>query len=608
MKPLRKHDPREVGAYTLIGLLGDGGMGKVYLAAIGSRSFAVKVLAPHYISNPEAMTRLAREVEILKKINHPNIVKFVDVDLYAENPWVAMEFVNGPNLKEYVEDRGVLSEDDWINTTKALVDALNVIHKAGIVHRDIKPANILITAQGPKLIDFGIAFEADATSLTMTGVAAGSPGWMSPEQFDTGVVTPKSDVFSLGSTLYFAATGVTPWGDDATSVSVSMRRILFEEPRLDKVNQTMNSLLIKMLTKNVNNRPTAQELSQELGKYDFAFTQLGVQTSIPPQAKREKKKTLSTTIVPEITEKKHSEKKPKPERTILTKTIRVRSKTEKIEAASTPLENNSDKTVPLPGKQSKAEIQNSGDDKTEFIKQANIQVSKTDNRKWRPVPTALAAFVLLLGGVLYVALSQPQIPLIWSSSLSAGSGILKSDVTVSPSASVVKITGSNQVTPRPISSSVPQPAVSKSPEKTRATAAPEKSISQPSTTKTAAPQIITPMTFSIRQSGVCHATSALIVFEMKDSDGSVTEVPEEITKLPAYCTSGTWVTPQITIKLKPGTKVRWKISSTGRDWVYYGWWYELGISEPNVTIHGGKLFENGSLARTDGSGYGLGFN
>jgi serine/threonine protein kinase len=184
-------------------------MGVVYLATRGSQSVALKVLNSALTENSVARSRFKKEIQTLQQIDSPFVAKVVDAHADAETAWLAVEFVNGPDLKALVDDKGPLPLDQWITLADGLLSGIRAIHAVGVIHRDIKPGNILISETGPKIIDFGIAQDLDATSLTSTGSLAGSPAWLSPEQIDGATLTPASDLFSAGSVLHFAASGIS---------------------------------------------------------------------------------------------------------------------------------------------------------------------------------------------------------------------------------------------------------------------------------------------------------------------------------------------------------------------------------------------------------------
>ena len=260
MKALAKQDPKSIGPYKLVARLGAGGMGIVYLASRGADSVALKVLNSASIDNPLARARFKKEIETLRQINSPFVAKVIDSHADEETAWLAVEFVNGPDLRVLVQERGPLPLDEWITLANGLLSGLQAIHDEGVIHRDIKPANIIISESGPKIIDFGIAQEMDATSVTNTGSIAGSPAWLSPEQIDGATLTPASDLFSAGSVLHFAASGVTPWGDqNSFTTSIVFNNILTKEPNTSMIPQPQRDFIDALLIKEVKSRPNSKK-------------------------------------------------------------------------------------------------------------------------------------------------------------------------------------------------------------------------------------------------------------------------------------------------------------------------------------------------------------
>jgi serine/threonine protein kinase len=255
LKALEKKDPESIGPFKLVARLGAGGMGVVYLATRGSQSVALKVLNTALTENSVARSRFKKEIQTLQQIDSPFVAKVVDAHADAETAWLAVEFVNGPDLKALVDDKGPLPLDQWITLADGLLSGIRAIHSVGVIHRDIKPGNILISETGPKIIDFGIAQDLDATSLTSTGSLAGSPAWLSPEQIDGATLTPASDLFSAGSVLHFAASGISPWGNqNTTTTSVVFNNILTKDPDTSMIPEPQKTLVDALLQKEVKSR------------------------------------------------------------------------------------------------------------------------------------------------------------------------------------------------------------------------------------------------------------------------------------------------------------------------------------------------------------------
>ncbi|MGW1718722.1 serine/threonine-protein kinase [Streptomyces sp. NPDC002156] len=266
MHVLEPGDPRRMGDFTLIGRLGAGGMGQVFLGrSAGGRVAAVKVVRAELAEDPEFRARFRQEVAALHRVGGEWTAPMLGADTEAAAPWVATEYVAGPSLQQVVESGyGPLPEATLHSLAGRLARALRAIHGAGLVHRDVKPSNILLTVDGPRVIDFGIARALDtvAGSLrTSTGVVLGSPGFMSPEQVRGQRVTPAADVFSLGSVLVYAATGRLPFGSAELGLHALMFRIAEEEPDLTGVPPTLTGLVTACLAKDPQRRPTTEQLA-----------------------------------------------------------------------------------------------------------------------------------------------------------------------------------------------------------------------------------------------------------------------------------------------------------------------------------------------------------
>ncbi|MFJ7237422.1 serine/threonine-protein kinase [Streptomyces olivaceus] len=233
VRPLDADEPTVVGPYRLLGRLGSGGMGRVYLGrSAGGRTVAVKIVHPHFALDEEFRTRFRREVEAARRVGAAWTAPVLDADPDARVPWVATAYAAGPSLTAAVADGGPLPAHSVRALGAGLGEALAAVHELGLVHRDVKPSNVLLTLDGPLLIDFGIARASDGTaSLTSTGVSIGSPGYMSPEQILGKSVTGAADVFSLGAVLAYAATGRPPFPGDSSAAL--LYKVVHEEPRLD---------------------------------------------------------------------------------------------------------------------------------------------------------------------------------------------------------------------------------------------------------------------------------------------------------------------------------------------------------------------------------------
>ncbi|MBT2387224.1 serine/threonine-protein kinase [Streptomyces sp. ISL-11] len=271
MRPLLSEDPQVIGAYRLLGRLGAGGMGRVYLGrSAGGRTVAVKVVHPHFALDEQFRARFRREVEAARRVGGAWTAPVLDADPDAAVPWVATGYVAGPSLTEAVVDTGVQPEPTVRVLGAGLAEALEAVHGLGLVHRDVKPSNVLLALDGPRLIDFGIARATDATaSLTATGVSIGSPGYMSPEQILGQDVTGAADVFSLGAVLAYAATGEPPFPGDSSAAL--LYRVVHEPPVLGPgLTGELRSLVEDCLAKAPRDRPAPSEVARRLAPAEGA--------------------------------------------------------------------------------------------------------------------------------------------------------------------------------------------------------------------------------------------------------------------------------------------------------------------------------------------------
>jgi serine/threonine protein kinase len=261
---LLRDDPRQLGPYRLLGRLGAGGMGQVFLArTAGGRLIAVKVIRAELAGDSGFRVRFAREVAAARKVNGLFTAVVVDADVERPLPWLATAYVAGPSLADAVESHGPLPVGSVLTLAAGLAEGLAAIHAAGVVHRDLKPSNVLLAQDGPRVIDFGISRAAGQYTLTQSGSVIGSPGFMSPEQAEGSEVGPESDVFSLGAVLTFAATGEGPFGSGPSSAL--LYRVVHHQPRTDHLPGQIRSLIERCLAKDPSQRLSAAGLLEALG-------------------------------------------------------------------------------------------------------------------------------------------------------------------------------------------------------------------------------------------------------------------------------------------------------------------------------------------------------
>jgi serine/threonine protein kinase len=265
MDLLEAGDPSWVGRYRLIGRLGGGGMGRVFLGVSpGGRQVAVKLIHSELVGDKRFRERFAREIEAARRVGGFHTAPVVDADPDADPPWMVTAYIHGPSLQDAVTERGPLSLDPVCTLGAELAEGLAAIHDCGLVHRDLKPSNVIMATDGPRIIDFGIARSSDTSQITTAGSVIGTYSYMSPEQLQGEAAGPASDVFSLGCTLTFAATAHTPFGDDSI-VSV-MRRIIGEPPNLTGLTDErgFRQLISECLAKSPDDRPSLADILARL--------------------------------------------------------------------------------------------------------------------------------------------------------------------------------------------------------------------------------------------------------------------------------------------------------------------------------------------------------
>ncbi|WP_371527919.1 serine/threonine-protein kinase [Streptomyces sp. NBC_01283] len=261
---LRGGDPAEIGGYPLEARLGSGGMGTVYLARTASgRPVAIKLIHQQFAGDEEFRIRFRQEVAAARRVSGAFTAAVIDADPEAEHPWMATTYIEGHTLAQQIAKNGPLTGADLRTLAIGLTEALRDIHRVGVVHRDLKPSNVVLSPEGPRVIDFGISRAADQQTLTMTGRVIGTPPFMSPEQLQAPRgVGPRSDVFSLGTLLVYAATGQGPF--DADSPYMTAYQVVHEAPELDAVPAALRAVVEPCLDKDPDARPSADQLLERL--------------------------------------------------------------------------------------------------------------------------------------------------------------------------------------------------------------------------------------------------------------------------------------------------------------------------------------------------------
>ncbi|GGT15067.1 hypothetical protein GCM10010271_17240 [Streptomyces kurssanovii] len=260
MEPLGSGDPLRLGPYRLLGVLGAGGMGKVYLGQDGSgTTAAVKVLRPELAYDPDLARRFVREAQMAQAVRSTGVARVLGARTEGGRPWIATEFLAGPTLDKAVASHGPVDEPTLRVLGAALSRTLMDIHAAGLIHRDLKPSNIVLTAAGPRVIDFGIARPEHGLTLTTTGQVPATPGYGAPEQVLGQRVGASADVFSLGAVLVFAVTGSQAF--NGGNVAAVQYEVVHGAARLDRVPPQLAPLIAPCLSKDPASRPTPARLA-----------------------------------------------------------------------------------------------------------------------------------------------------------------------------------------------------------------------------------------------------------------------------------------------------------------------------------------------------------
>jgi hypothetical protein len=281
LEPLVNGDPAEIAGYRLRGRLGAGGMGRVYLAFTrGGRPVALKVVRAELGEDPDFRARFRQEIEAARRVHGLFTAQVLDGDPDGSPPWLVTAYVAGPSLAQAVADHGPMPADSVFLLMAGVAEALAAIHAAGVVHRDLKPSNVLLAADGPRVIDFGIARAAEATAVTRTGMRVGSPQYMSPEQVRGGTVTGAADLFALGGLAAFAATGRGPFG--AGTEEVVLYRVLHADPDLDDCPAQLRALIGSCLAKDAAARPSPAELIESCRDLAAVKTVEFTESWLPP--------------------------------------------------------------------------------------------------------------------------------------------------------------------------------------------------------------------------------------------------------------------------------------------------------------------------------------
>ncbi|MEU8031479.1 protein kinase [Streptomyces sp. NPDC049099] len=263
MKPLGTGDPVRLGPYRLLGVLGEGGMGKVYVGQDGAGTLAaVKVLRPELAHDTDLAQRFVREAQAAQAVRSKGVAAVLGAHTEGARPWIATEFLAGLTLDQVVDTYGPLAEPALRALAASLALTLADIHAAGFIHRDLKPPNIVLTSHGPRVIDFGIARPEHGLTLTTTGQIPVTPGYGAPEQVLGQRVAPPADVFSLGAVLVYAATGRRAF--DGGNVAALQYEVVHGQPRLDGMASQLQTLVVPCLAKDPAERPLPLQIARAM--------------------------------------------------------------------------------------------------------------------------------------------------------------------------------------------------------------------------------------------------------------------------------------------------------------------------------------------------------
>ncbi|QHC25752.1 serine/threonine-protein kinase [Streptomyces sp. GS7] len=260
MKPLGTGDPLRLGPYRLLGVLGEGGMGKVYVGQDAAGTVAaVKVLRPELAHETQLAQRFVREAQAARAVTGKGVANVLGAQTEGGRPWIATEFLAGPTLDQAVEAYGPFGEAAVRALAASLALTLADIHATGLIHRDLKPPNIVLTSSGPRIIDFGIARPEHGLTLTTTGQVPVTPGYGAPEQVLGRRVAPPADIFSLGAVLAYAATGKRVY--EGSHIAAVQYAVVHEEPDLSGVPEALRVLIAPLLAKEAAARPAPAQIA-----------------------------------------------------------------------------------------------------------------------------------------------------------------------------------------------------------------------------------------------------------------------------------------------------------------------------------------------------------
>jgi len=263
-RPLLRNDPEEVGAWQIRSRLGLGATGVVF-GGVGplGRSVAIKVLRPDAATDPNYRARFRAEVRALAAVESPHVANLIDADVDADQPYHVTRLVEGPNLRDHVDQFGPLRGEDLVAFAHDLAEGVAAVHRAGFVHRDLKPENVVMGPDGPVLVDFGLASPHDMTEMTQIAAESGTPGWIAPELISGADAGLASDVFVWAALVAYAGSGLAPFGNGAPVTM--MYRIVHEEPSLDELDPVAETAVRSGLIKDPTRRPSLGQLCHLMG-------------------------------------------------------------------------------------------------------------------------------------------------------------------------------------------------------------------------------------------------------------------------------------------------------------------------------------------------------